>query len=54
MVARDTPNVEVPGSSPGCRCFLLRWHCLAGRLVVVDPTYLLLDAFSFFVTKHMN
>lgn len=19
MVARDTPNVEVPGSSPGCR-----------------------------------
>jgi hypothetical protein len=21
MVARDTPNVEVPGSSPGCRSF---------------------------------
>ena len=23
MVARDTPNVEVPGSSPGCCYFLL-------------------------------
>lgn len=31
MVARDTPNVEVPGSSPGCRSVLFECTCSQDR-----------------------
>lgn len=58
MVARDTPNVEVPGSSPGCRCFFCSDCIVLCRSVqVVD---LILHDFYYrmvltlVLTKHMN